>query len=379
MVEELKLIRAALTITALDSGEQVTTTPSTTVTEDAPLLPYQDYKTKPKGLQVEDLSLKPVGDLRRMKPIMDQLQKATEKITKLDSDFTAMRVDLNEKILDIQKKEGYQETAKEISALTERAASEIQREMLDITNSVGESKKILLQYGEKVWTIYDELKETSVSDKERLELLNQAMAKLLSPELVKSVNDLVNQAVEQTTTAKSEIKRKFVSWKPSKTLQKEVKEILPKKVESRQVQADAWQSIKDFFGGLWESFKNLISPVQDTLAELQSVLETQVEPLLAEPVTAAKKEQASDFESYVKRIQKLTDENNHAQAMATAAKAIGDETLEKLFNLVSDIQEVENQLPSALCKYRNELYDRLIENAKVVLAPEQFEALQGAM
>lgn len=282
----INLIKTALQSVLADSGETITTTPVTTVTEDAPLLPYQDYKTKPKGLPVEDFSLKPVGDLRRMKPIMDQLQTATAKISKLDEDFAEMRSEVNKKILEVQQKEGYQDTTKEITKLTNRAAEEMQREMTAITESLGDSKKILLQYNDKVWAIYDEVKEVGVSDKERLDILTQSMTKLLSPDLVKAITELATKAEEQTLTAKKEVKRKFVSWVPSKTLQKDVKEVLPKKVESLQRKADALTSIKDFLSGLWTSFKTLLSPVEDTLSDLQSLLETQVEPLLG--TTAAK-------------------------------------------------------------------------------------------
>ena len=56
MTKEIKLIKQALLAVEADSGEAVTTTPKSTVTEDAPLLPYHPYSNKPKGLPIEEYS-----------------------------------------------------------------------------------------------------------------------------------------------------------------------------------------------------------------------------------------------------------------------------------------------------------------------------------
>ena len=284
MTKEIKLIKQALLAVEADSGEAVTTTPKSTVTEDAPLLPYHPYSNKPKGLPIEEYSLKPAGDLRRVKPIADQLEATTTKLKVLDEEFTNLRVDTEAKIKKLKKDKGYEEAKTELTGLSERAVNEIQRELTEISQSYGESKKILLEYQNRVYAIYDEIKDTTVSDKERLDILNQSMAKLLSPELVKSVTDLVNQAVSQIETAKREVKRKLVSWEPSDKIRKQVKEELPKKVESLQVRSD----ISSMLSSLWQTIKGLFSPIKDTAAELQALLETEVEPLLEAPVTAAK-------------------------------------------------------------------------------------------
>jgi len=280
MLTDIQIIKKALLTTiAVDSGESISNTPKTTVTEDAPLLPYQEYKTKPKDLPLEQYSLKPAGDLRRMKPIAEQLATTTDKIKKLDEDFTHLRTETDAKINALKAEKGYEESKTQLKGLSERAAAEIQRELLEVSESYGESKKILLEYEQRVYAIYDEVKATTVSDKERLEILTQAMNKLLAPELVKSVTDLVDQAVKQTETAKKEIKRKLVSWEPAKTIRKQVKEELPKKVESKKIQADIGSWLSD----LWKTIKGLFSPLKDTAAELQSLLEVSVMPLLADP------------------------------------------------------------------------------------------------
>ena len=274
MKSSIDIIKAALATTA-DSGEATSNTPTTTVTPDAPLLPYEEKTIKPKGLDLGELSLKPIGDLRRMKPIVEQLDATTDKIKKLDEEFTALNADVAAKIKAIKDEKGYEKAKINLKELTDRAATEVQRELQEVSDSYGESKKLLLEYREKVYTIYDEIKTVSVSDKERLELLNQSMAKLLSPELIKSVSDLVNTGIKQLETAKSETKRKFVSWTPSKTLHKEVKEELPKKLESLQRTSD----FSSFLSGLWKGIKNLFAPIKDNAAELQSLLETSMAPL----------------------------------------------------------------------------------------------------
>jgi len=343
MSKEIETIKAALQVVALDSGEAVTTTPQTTVTEDAPLLPYQEYKTKPKGLPLEEYSLKPVGDLRRMKPIVEQLTTTTAKLTKLDEDFTHLRTDTEKKITELKKENKYEETKTELKGLSERAANEIQREITDIAESYGDSKKILLEYQQRVYAIYDEMKETAVSDKERLEILQNSMAKILAPELIKSVNDLVDQAVKQVETAKSEVRRKLVSWQPAKTLRKDIKEELPKKLESLKIQSD----IGGMLSSIWKAIKGLFSPIKDTAAELQSLLETEVAPL-TQGVAAAKTTAA--FPTH------------------TADTLLQSISIDELITTIRTNEEVKDE--AAVRRVFDEILSMVVEDAREVLDTE---------
>jgi len=273
-----KAVKAGLKI-AVDSGESVTTIPQSTVTEEAPLLPYEQMKSAPKNFPMEEYSLKPLGD-ERVAPVLKTLDNDILKLTNLDGSIATITADANVKIQQLKELEGYEKIKQEVTEYSKKFSDIIQKELVQTQASYQASKKILLEYKDKIYTIYDQIKETSVSDKEKLQMYQDAMARLLAPDLIKSVNTLVDQGVSEVEKAKTEIKRRFVSFPTQDKIRKMVKEELPKKSESKT--AGVWDSIKGFFNGLWEDLKNVFFPVKENAADIQAYVEENISPLLVE-------------------------------------------------------------------------------------------------
>lgn len=70
--------------------------------------------------------------------------------------------------------------------------------------------------------------------------------------------------------------------------------------------------------------------------------------------------EASDVDNVAKKIARLTDNNNHTEAICELAKFVGDKKWITICNSISAIHDAEGSMPIALLKYRNEIYDRLI-------------------
>ena len=265
------------------------------VTEDAPLMEYEQLKTAPKGFPYEEYSLKEAEDLRKVKATMEKIEELSKKLEEAEATFTGMRVETENKISEKKKEMGYEGLKKDIGDNQTKLADEVQREFNAVSNSLGVSKKILLRMKETVYTVYDKITKKPAADKDKLEALNAAMTKLLAPELVEAVTKAANESVAQIEKADTQVKRRFVSWQGPKTLHKQVKEELPKHTSSSIKQADVLDSLKAWVSGLWDSIKEFFAPVEESVTDLQSALE-QTEPildemdaLLAEGATASKK------------------------------------------------------------------------------------------
>lgn len=272
LLSELAKVKAGLSIIAQEADVPV-------ATDEDKLLPYEQMKRKPKGIEMGEYSLKPAEDLRRMRPLAQKLSSATDKIKELDEEISQMRSQFNEKIQSFKEEKGYEQAKTELTEISEKASNAIQEEFNDVAEAYEESKKILLEYKNTVYTIYDKISGGAVTDKEKLDLYMQAMEKLLNPDLVQSVNNMVNTGISQLETAKKKVEKRFVSFPAQKDIRKKVKEELPKKTETLK-RADVWQSVKNFFSGLWDWFKGLFSPVKENAADLLSKLEDEVSPIL---------------------------------------------------------------------------------------------------
>lgn len=80
----------------------------------------------------------------------------------------------------------------------------------------------------------------------------------------------------------------------------------------------------------------------------------------------------------VKEIAKLTDNNNHTEALIEGAKMVGATKLVKKLELVFKLQDLEGHMPVGLREYRDQLSKELDSLAKRDMSDEEFESFHGA-
>lgn len=80
----------------------------------------------------------------------------------------------------------------------------------------------------------------------------------------------------------------------------------------------------------------------------------------------------------VREIARLTDENQHIEALILGAHMLGEKVLQKKFQLVGALCRMEGQVPAGLRKYRDNLYDQLMERAKSRLSNIEFDHFRAA-
>lgn len=96
-----------------------------------------------------------------------------------------------------------------------------------------------------------------------------------------------------------------------------------------------------------------------------------------------KKFKESDFDNIVNEISKLTDKNNHVEALVKGAELLNNISgkgvkLLKLVKYISDIYEIEGEIPDGLVKYKYLKYKDMTKLAKVVLSPDQYDMFYDA-
>jgi hypothetical protein len=80
----------------------------------------------------------------------------------------------------------------------------------------------------------------------------------------------------------------------------------------------------------------------------------------------------------VAKIARLTDINNHTEAIILGAKMLGYTKLVRVLEHVLAIQELENHLPQALGEYRLDLEHAFMDQAKRDLTLQQYARLEKA-
>jgi hypothetical protein len=80
----------------------------------------------------------------------------------------------------------------------------------------------------------------------------------------------------------------------------------------------------------------------------------------------------------VREIERLTEENQHIEALILGANMLGEKVLQKKFQLVGILCRMEGQVPTGLRKYRDILYDQLMARAKNRLSNVEFEHFRAA-
>jgi hypothetical protein len=80
----------------------------------------------------------------------------------------------------------------------------------------------------------------------------------------------------------------------------------------------------------------------------------------------------------VDHIKGMTNRNLHSEALVLAAKMLGAKELEKKVKLVFELHKLEGHMPKSLGEYNYSLYQQMMEYAKRVLAPEEFDIFHQA-
>lgn len=81
----------------------------------------------------------------------------------------------------------------------------------------------------------------------------------------------------------------------------------------------------------------------------------------------------------VKKIEGLTDKNNHNEALAELAKFFGNKKMEKVMKAIQDINDELKTMPYGLTQFRNEVTKDLLALAKQRLNGKEYEAIYRAL
>jgi uncharacterized coiled-coil DUF342 family protein len=80
-----------------------------------------------------------------------------------------------------------------------------------------------------------------------------------------------------------------------------------------------------------------------------------------------------------KKIQGLTQKNQHNEALAELAKYFGDKKMEKVMKALQDINDELKTMPYGLTQFRNEVSKDLLALAKQRLNGKEYEAIYRAL
>ncbi len=81
----------------------------------------------------------------------------------------------------------------------------------------------------------------------------------------------------------------------------------------------------------------------------------------------------------MKEIREQTQLNDHGEAYLMAANALGCTKLAEQFGRINQRQRALGELPHNLYCERHRLYDELMAQARTLLSPEGYKALQGSL
>jgi uncharacterized coiled-coil DUF342 family protein len=81
----------------------------------------------------------------------------------------------------------------------------------------------------------------------------------------------------------------------------------------------------------------------------------------------------------VKKMESLTDKNQHNEALAELAKFFGNKKMEKVMKAIGDIHDELKTMPYGLTQFRNEVMKDLLTLAKQRLNGKEYEAVYRAL
>ena len=89
-------------------------------------------------------------------------------------------------------------------------------------------------------------------------------------------------------------------------------------------------------------------------------------------------EAKGDIDALVKKIARLVNRNDHAEAIIVAAKYLGAKSIVDRVKLVDKLHDLEGGMPYELITYRNSLQKAVKDEAKKKLSPEDWDKFEAA-
>ncbi len=93
----------------------------------------------------------------------------------------------------------------------------------------------------------------------------------------------------------------------------------------------------------------------------------------------AQEEIGKDVQTVVNKMEKLTDQNHHTEALLELAKLLNSKKHQNLLKAIQDITEEERSMPYMVGKYRDEIYRELSLLAKQKLNNKEYAAIYSAL
>lgn len=88
----------------------------------------------------------------------------------------------------------------------------------------------------------------------------------------------------------------------------------------------------------------------------------------------------AELDTIIRKVEKLTDSNDHTVALMVIAMNFGLKSHYKKLSLISELHNIERSMPSSLGKYRSEVAtDLMYKFVKRDLTDEQFKRLNSAL
>lgn len=80
----------------------------------------------------------------------------------------------------------------------------------------------------------------------------------------------------------------------------------------------------------------------------------------------------------IDKIRSMTRRNNHSEAYAAGAEALGARKLAKQFELLAQLRDLEGHMPRTLGDYQYQLYQDMMTYAKRVLDEDTYDQFYGS-
>jgi hypothetical protein len=105
----------------------------------------------------------------------------------------------------------------------------------------------------------------------------------------------------------------------------------------------------------------------------------QAERLADRYIEASSSRTAKFDENTVKKIERLTDENQTSESYVLAAKMLGAKAYEKKFELIAELVKLEGHRHRGLGDYQYDLLQQFLHFAKQTLDEVEYQALYSAL
>lgn len=229
-----------------------------TADEKLPLKEYTMRAQTPPKFPYEEYTLMPPEDARKIIKTLDALNERALNIKTIDAKYTQMRVQLDQKIKELQVVDGYEDIKQEMSVMRDRLATEVEQTM-------DKAGKVLLEYNNIVTTIFEQSTTKKPTAAQEKTALIEAIKKFASPKIAGQILEDVDKTIKAATEASTVVTRELASWPVPKDLRKKVKEEKPL---GGSKTADIMENVKSFFTSFINVLKSAWTKVSDAVSSL---------------------------------------------------------------------------------------------------------------